>query len=182
MEPDRVRRERLEELTRAIRQLDPEELRRLRDFVAGLEAARRKEAAMVEEEASCVQEEQTETLDPAKCTPEQHAYTVQCTEDGHVLHWVRVEKHQWSDWQVEKEPDCEDPGELRSTCAVCGMVRWQRLAPLGHLLQFKPEDERHTIAVCRVCGRTLWRGPARDAVQNKKAARRSRSSTQNAAK
>ena len=40
---------------------------------------------MVEEEASCVQEEQTETLDPAKCTPEQHAYTVQCTEDGHVL-------------------------------------------------------------------------------------------------
>ncbi len=44
MEPDRVRRERLEELTRAIRQLDPEELRRLRDFVAGLEAARRKEA------------------------------------------------------------------------------------------------------------------------------------------
>ena len=28
MEPDRVRRERLEELTRAIRQLDPEELRR----------------------------------------------------------------------------------------------------------------------------------------------------------
>ena len=37
MEPDRVRRERLEELTRAIRQLDPEELRRLRDFVAGLE-------------------------------------------------------------------------------------------------------------------------------------------------
>ena len=37
MEPDRVRRERLEEL-------DPEELRRLRDFVAGLEAARRKEA------------------------------------------------------------------------------------------------------------------------------------------
>ena len=29
MEPDRVRRERLEELTRAIRQLDPEELRRL---------------------------------------------------------------------------------------------------------------------------------------------------------
>lgn len=31
----------------------------------------RKEAAMVEEEASCVQEEQTETLDPAKCTPEQ---------------------------------------------------------------------------------------------------------------
>lgn len=39
MEPDRVRRERLEELTRAIRQLDPEELRRLRDFVAGLEAA-----------------------------------------------------------------------------------------------------------------------------------------------
>lgn len=78
---------------------------------------------MVEEEPSCVQEEQTETLDPAKCTPEQHAYTVQCTEDGHVLHWVRVEKHQWSDWQVEKEPDCEDPGELRSTCAVCGMVR-----------------------------------------------------------
>ena len=71
---------------------------------------------MVEEEASCVQEEQTETLDPAKCTPEQHAYTVQCTEDGHVLHWVRVEKHQWSDWQVEKEPDCEDPGELRSPC------------------------------------------------------------------
>ena len=137
---------------------------------------------MGEEEASCGQEEQTETLDPAKCTPEQHAYTVQCTEDGHVLHWVRVEKHQWSDWQVEKEPDCEDPGELRSTCAVCGMVRWQRLAPLGHLLQFKPEDERHTIAVCRVCGRTLWRGPARDAVQNKKAARRSRSSTQNAAK
>ena len=44
MEPDRVRRERLEELTRAIRQLDPEELRRLRDFVAGLEAARRNEA------------------------------------------------------------------------------------------------------------------------------------------
>ena len=44
MEPDRVRRERLEELTRAIRQLDPEELRRLREFVAGLEAARRKEA------------------------------------------------------------------------------------------------------------------------------------------
>ena len=44
LEPDRVRRERLEELTRAIRQLDPEELRRLRDFVAGLEAARRKEA------------------------------------------------------------------------------------------------------------------------------------------
>lgn len=44
IEPDRVRRERLEELTRAIRQLDPEELRRLRDFVAGLEAARRKEA------------------------------------------------------------------------------------------------------------------------------------------
>ena len=44
MEPDRVRRERLEELTRAIRQLDPEELRRQRDFVAGLEAARRKEA------------------------------------------------------------------------------------------------------------------------------------------
>lgn len=123
---------------------------------------------MVEEEASCVQEEQTETLDPAKCTPEQHAYTVQCTEDGHVLHWVRVEKHQWSDWQVEKEPDCEDPGELRSTCAVCGMVRWQRLAPLGHLLQFKPEDERHIIAVCRVCGRTLWRGPARDAAQKKK--------------
>lgn len=137
---------------------------------------------MVEEEPSCVQEEQTETLDPAKCTPEQHAYTVQCTEDGHVLHWVRVEKHQWSDWQVEKEPDCEDPGELRSTCAVCGMVRWQRLAPLGHLLQFKPEDERHTIAVCRVCGRTLWRGPARDAVQKKKAARRSQSSTQDAAK
>ena len=61
-------------------------------------------------------------------------------------------------------------------------MRWQRLAPLGHLLQFKPEDERHTIAVCRVCGRTLWRGPARDAVQKKKAARRSRSSTQNAAK
>ena len=117
-----------------------------------------------------------------QCTPEQHAYTVQCTEDGHVLHWVRVEKHQWSDWQVEKEPDCEDPGELRSTCAVCGMVRWQRLAPLGHLLQFKPEDERHTIAVCRVCGRTLWRGPARDAAQKKKAARRSRSSTRNAAK
>lgn len=137
---------------------------------------------MVEEEPSCVQEEQTETLDPAKCTPEQHAYTVQCTEDGHVLHWVRVEKHQWSDWQVEKEPDCENPGELRSTCAVCGMVRWQRLAPLGHLLQFKPEDERHTIAVCRVCGRTLWRGPARDAAQKKKAARRSRSSTRNAAK
>ena len=106
---------------------------------------------MVEEEASCVQEEQTETLDPAKCTPEQHAYTVQCTEDGHVLHWIRMEQHRWSDWQVEKEPDCEDPGELRSTCAVCGMVRWQRLAPLGHLLQFKPEDERHTIAVCRVC-------------------------------
>ena len=142
----------------------------------------RKEAAMVEEEPSCVQEEQTETLDPAKCTPEQHAYTVQCTEDGHVLHWIRVEKHRWSDWQVEKEPDCEDPGELRSTCAVCGMVRWQRLAPLGHLLQFKPEDERHIIAVCRVCGRTLWRGPARDAAQKKKAAGRSRSSAQNAAK
>ena len=123
---------------------------------------------MVEEEPSCVQEEQTETLDPAKCTPEQHAYTVQCIEDGQVLHWVRVEKHQWSDWQVKKEPDCENPGELRSTCAVCGMVRWQRLAPLGHLLQFKPEEERHTIAVCRVCGRTLWRGSARDAAQKKK--------------
>ena len=64
---------------------------------------------MVEEEASCVQEEQTETLDPAKCTPEQHAYTVQCTEDGHVLHWIRMEQHRWSDWQVEKEPDCENP-------------------------------------------------------------------------
>ena len=119
---------------------------------------------------------------PGKVYTGTAAYTVQCTEDGHVLHWVRVEKHQWSDWRVEKEPDCENPGELRSTCAVCGMVRWQRLAPLGHLLQFKPEDERHTIAVCRVCGRTLWRGPARDAAQKKKAARRSRPSTQDAAK
>ena len=44
MEPDRVRRERLEELTRAIRQLDPEELGGRGDFGAGLEAARRKEA------------------------------------------------------------------------------------------------------------------------------------------
>ena len=131
-----------------------------------------------------VQEEQTETLDPAKCTPEQHAYTVQCTEDGHVLHWIRMEQHRWSDWQVEKEPDCEKPPGrapqhlcgLRHWCAGSGWPRW------AHLLQFKPEDERHTIAVCRVCGRTLWRGPARDAVQKKKAARRSRSSTQNAAK
>ena len=85
---------------------------------------------MVEEEASCVQEEQTETLDPAKCTPEQHAYTVQCTEDGHVLHWIRMEQHRWSDWQVEKEPDCEDPGELRTPvrsaawCAGSGWPRW----------------------------------------------------------
>ena len=43
-------------------------------------------------------------------------------------------------------------------------------------------QEEQTDAVCRVCGRTLWRGPARDAAQKKKAARRSRPSTQNAAK
>ena len=72
--------------------------------------ARRKEAAMVEEEPSCVQEEQTETLDPAKCTPEQHAYTVQCTEAGHVLHWARVERHQWSAWEVAHEQGCAYPG------------------------------------------------------------------------
>ena len=29
-------------------------------------------------------------------------------------------------------------------------------------------QEEQTDAVCRVCGRTLWRGPARDAVQKKK--------------
>lgn len=43
-------------------------------------------------------------------------------------------------------------------------------------------QEEQTDAVCRVCGRTLWRGPARDAAQKKKAARRSRPSTQDAAK
>ena len=32
-------------------------------------------------------------------------------------------------------------------------------------------QEEQTDAVCRVCGRTLWRGPARDAAQKKKAAR-----------
>lgn len=137
---------------------------------------------MVEEEASCVQEEQTETLDPAKCTPEQHAYTVQCTEDGHVLHWIRVEQHRWSDWQTDQEPDCTTPGERSSYCVVCGLVRRQQSAPRGHVLQFQPENDRHIVAVCRVCGRTLWRGPVRDAVQKKKAARRSWSSTQNAAK
>ena len=71
---------------------------------------------------------------------------------------------------MEEEPSCVQEEQTET------------LAPLGHLLQFKPEDERHTIAVCRVCGRTLWRGPARDAAQKKKAARRSRPSTQDAAK
>ncbi len=115
---------------------------------------------MVEEEASCVQETDRDA-GPGK------VYT------GTACLYRAVHRG--------RPCSALGPG-ARHPCAVCGMVRWQRLAPLGHLLQFKPEDERHIIAVCRVCGRTLWRGPARDAAQKKKAARRSRSSTRNAAK
>ena len=81
---------------------------------------------------------------------------------------------------------CRLPGRAGRRTHVGAVLladdRRHLLQLLGHLLQFKPEDERHTIAVCRVCGRTLWRGPARDAAQKKKAARRSRPSTQDAAK
>ena len=124
----------------------------------------------------------TETLDKTKYTAEQHVYAVECTENGRTLHWIRVEQRRWSDWQTDQEPDCTTPGERSSYCVVCGLVRRQQSAPRGHVLQFQPENDRHIVAVCRVCGRILWRGPVRDAVQKKKAARRSRPSTQNAAK
>ena len=124
----------------------------------------------------------TETLDKTKCTAEQHVYAVECTENGRTLHWIRAEQHRWSDWQTDREPDCTTPGERSSHCVVCGLVRRQQSAPLGHVLQFQPENDRHIVVVCRVCGRILWRGPVRDAVQKKKAARRSRPSTQNTAK
>ena len=110
---------------------------------------------MVEKEQICPQAGLTETLDPACCTKDQHVYTVQCTEEGRTLRWARVERHCWSDWQVEREPDCVTPGEKSSYCAICGAVRWQRSAPLGHVLQLLPEDDRHALAICRVCGRVL---------------------------
>lgn len=76
----------------------------------------------------------TETLDPDSCTEDQHVYTVQCTEKGRTLRWVRVERYRWSAWQVEQEPDCVTPGEKSSYCMVCGAVRWRQSAPLGHVL------------------------------------------------
>ena len=98
---------------------------------------------MVEEEASCVQEEQPETLDPAKCTTEQHAYTVQCTEDGHVLHWVRMEQHRWSDWQVEKEPDCEN--QQRD---VAGILRHRRTRSQYSILDGQSKIRRAPQHLC----------------------------------
>ena len=110
----------------------------------------------------------TETLDPAKCTAEQHVYMVRCMEKEHVLQWIRVERHQWSDWETEQEPDCVTPGEYSSRCRVCGAVRWQRSAPLGHVLQLLPEDDSHAAAVCRVCGRVLRHGLEMDAAQRRR--------------
>ena len=110
----------------------------------------------------------TETLDKTRCTAEQHVYAVECTENGRTLHWSRVEQHRWSDWQTEQEPDCTTPGERSSYCVVCGLVRWQRSAPLGHVLEFLPAEDRRRVAVCRVCGRILWRGPAKSPARKKK--------------
>lgn len=121
-----------------------------------------------------------ETLDKTRYTAEQHVYTVECAENGRTLRWIRVEQHQWSDWRTEQEPDCTTPGERSSYCKICGLTRCQRSAPLGHVLEFLPEGDRHTVAVCRVCGRILWRGLTKDTIRKKKkSTRKSQPLTQN---
>lgn len=60
--------------------------------------------------------------------------------------------HTWGEWQVTAEATCEENGQRRRTCSICGAIEGECILALGHSYQGKENADGSVQFVCANCG------------------------------